>query len=62
MHDLQIVFVIEFIARKDAELVSGAKESDRDHQGADKSEGVRLREGKIVRHLKTSIQERANSR
>lgn len=32
--------VIEFVDRKNAKLVSGPEECDRDHQGAGKLEGV----------------------
>ncbi|MUZ60124.1 hypothetical protein GOZ86_15595 [Agrobacterium vitis] len=45
MHDLQIVFVVEFVARQNAELVTGPKERDRNHQGAGKLEGMVLRKG-----------------
>ncbi|QTG17118.1 hypothetical protein G6M86_27885 (plasmid) [Agrobacterium tumefaciens] len=47
MHDLQIVFVIEFVARENAELVAGPEKCDRDHEGTGKLEGVVLGEGKI---------------
>nr|QEG97632.1 hypothetical protein AgrTiKerr108_00109 [Agrobacterium tumefaciens] len=59
MHDLQIVFVVEFVARQNAELVTGPKERDRNHQGAGKLEGMVLRKGKIGVHLKAPSLERA---
>ena len=48
--DFQIVLVVEFVARQDAELVAGAEEGHRDHEVAGKLESVALRKGKIVRH------------
>ncbi|NSZ19733.1 hypothetical protein K4831_22310 (plasmid) [Agrobacterium vitis] len=42
--------VIEFVARKDAELVAGPEKRDRDHKGAGKLEGVVLCEGEICVH------------
>nr|WP_141685945.1 hypothetical protein [Agrobacterium tumefaciens]QEG97230.1 hypothetical protein AgrTiCFBP2178_00105 [Agrobacterium tumefaciens] len=59
MHDLQIVFVVEFVARQNAELVTGPKERDRNHQGAGKLEGMILRKGKIGVHLGAPSLERA---
>jgi len=55
MHDLQIVFVIEFVARQNAELVAGPEKRDRDHQDAGKLEGVVLRKGKIGVHLRLHL-------
>lgn len=55
MHDLQIVFVIEFVARQNAELVAGPEQGDRNHQGAGKLEGVVLRKGKIGVHLRLHL-------
>ena len=37
MHDLKIVFVIEFVGRKDAELVSGFEQGDGNHEDAGKA-------------------------
>lgn len=62
VHDLQIVFVIEFVGRKDAEFVAGFEQSDGDHQVIAEVEGVRLGEGKIVCHFKVLHRKRANSR
>lgn len=62
MHDLKIVFVIEFVGRKDAEFVAGFEQGDRDHQVIAEVEGVRLGEGKIVCHVQVLHRKRANSR
>ncbi|SOC48097.1 hypothetical protein SAMN05892877_13813 [Rhizobium subbaraonis] len=62
MHDLKIVFVIEFVGRKDAEFVTGFEQGDRDHQVVAEVEGVRLGERKIVCHLEVLHRKRANSR
>ncbi|WP_245435121.1 hypothetical protein [Rhizobium anhuiense] len=62
MHDLEIVFVIEFVGRKDAEFVSGFEKGDGDHQVVAEVEGMRLSEGKIVRHVRVLHRKRANSR
>ena len=62
MHDLKIVFVIDFVGRKDAVFAVDREQCDRDHQVAGKLECVGLCEGKIVRHLRGSIRERADSR
>lgn len=55
MHDLQIVFVIEFVARKNAELVAGFEQRDWNHKGAGKLEGVVLRKRKIGVHLRLHL-------
>jgi hypothetical protein len=60
MHDLKIVFVVELVARKDAELVTGPEQCDRNHERAGKLEGMVLGEGKILRHQKAPSLERAN--
>ena len=39
MHDLQIVFIVEFVARQNAELVAGPEQRDWNHQGAGELEG-----------------------
>ncbi len=62
MHDLKIVIVIEFVGREDAELVAGSEKGDGHHQIIAKVEGVRLGEGKIVRHVEMLHRKRANSR
>ncbi|NTA19723.1 hypothetical protein [Agrobacterium tumefaciens] len=59
MHDLQIVFVIEFVARQNAELVARPEERNWNHQGTGKLEGVILRKGKIGVHLRAPSLERA---
>ncbi|NTI78826.1 hypothetical protein G6L79_33220 [Agrobacterium rhizogenes] len=59
MHDYQIVFVIEFVARENAELVAGPEERDRNHQSSGKLKGVVLGKGKIGVHLKAPSLERA---
>lgn len=55
MHDLQIVFVIEFVARQNAELVAGPEQCDRNHEGAGELEGVVLRKRKIGVHLRLHL-------
>ena len=55
MHDLQIVFVIEFVARQNAELVAGPEQRDWNHQGAGELEGVGLRKRKIGVHLRLHL-------
>jgi len=47
---LDIVVFIEFVGRQDAEFGTGAKENDRDHQGAGEIERVRPSESEIVGH------------
>lgn len=42
--DLKIVVIIEFVARKDAELVAGFEKSDRHHKSARERVSVRLSE------------------
>ena len=60
MHDLQIVFVIEFVARKDAELISRLEERDRNHENAGKRKCVALCECKILCHVRNLRPERAD--
>lgn len=55
MHDLQVVFVIEFVARQNAELVAGPEQRDWNHQSASKLEGVVLRKRKIGVHLRLHL-------
>lgn len=62
VHDLKIVFVIEFVGRKDAEFVAGFEQGDRNHQIIAEVEGVRLGERKIMCHLEVLHRRRANSR
>ena len=52
--------VIEFVARKNAELVSGPEERDRHHEGAGKCECVALSECKIPCHVRNLRPERAD--
>lgn len=59
MHDLQIVFVIEFVARHNAELVAGSEQRDWNHLRAGELEGAVLRKGKIGVHLRVPSSERA---
>lgn len=46
--DLQIVFIVEFVARKDAEFFAGPEKRDRNYKCAGELEGVVLRKPKIV--------------
>ncbi|WP_315975236.1 hypothetical protein [Phyllobacterium zundukense] len=46
--DLQIVFMVAFLARKDAELFAGSEKRDRNYKSAGELEGVVLRKPKIV--------------
>lgn len=62
VHDLQIVFVIEFVGRKDAEFVPGSEQSDGDHQVIAEVESVQLGEREIVCHGEKLHRKRANSR
>lgn len=59
--DLDIVTFVEFVGRQDAEFGTGAKENDRDHQGAGEIERVRPSESEIVGHGGGSIRERGRS-
>ncbi len=52
--------VIEFVARENAEHVSGPEERDRDHQGAGECESVALSECKILCHVRNLRPERAD--
>ena len=60
MHDLQIVVVIEFVARQNAELVAGPEQRDWNHQGADECESVALSECKFLCHVRILRPERAD--
>ena len=62
VHDLKIVFVIDFVGRKDAEFAARFEQGDRDHQIVAEVEGVRLGERKIVCHVRVLHRKRANSR
>ena len=48
--DLDIVGLVEFVGRQDAELGAGTEENDRDHQGAGEIERVRPSASEIVGH------------
>jgi hypothetical protein len=52
MHDLQIVFVIEFVAPQNAELVARPEERNWNHQSTGKLEGVVLCKEEIGVHLR----------
>ncbi len=52
--------VVEFVARENAELVSGPEKRDRDHQGAGKCESVALSECKILCLVRNLRPERAD--
>ena len=60
MYDLKIVFVIEFVGRKDAEFVAGFEQGDGNHEDAGKRKCVALGECKILCHVRNLRQERAN--
>lgn len=60
MHDLKIVFVIEFVGRKDAEFVPGFEQSDGNHEDAGKRKCVALCECKILCHVRNLRPERAD--
>ncbi len=62
VNDLKIVFVIEFVGRKDAEFVAGFEQGDGNHQIVAEVESVRLGEREIVCHLEVLHRKRANSR
>ena len=47
--DIEVVAIIDLVARNDAVLAAGAEEGDGNHQGPGEVEGVVLGEGKIVR-------------
>ncbi|WP_155737429.1 hypothetical protein [Agrobacterium tumefaciens] len=55
MDNLQVVLFIEFVARKNTELVAGPEECDRNHEGAGKLEGVGLRKRKIGVHVRLHL-------
>ena len=60
MHDLKIVFVIEFVGRKDAEFVAGFEQGDGNHENAGKRKCVALGECKILCHVRNLRPERAD--
>lgn len=62
MHDLEIVAGVELVGGQNAVFPVDFEDCDGDHQIPAELEGVGLCEGKIVRHLRGSIRERANSR
>lgn len=60
MHDLKIVFVIEFVGRKDAEFVAGFEQCDGNHKNAGKRKCVALGECKILCHVRNLRPEQAD--
>ncbi len=60
MYDLKIVFVVEFVGRKDAEFVAGFEQGDGNHEDAGKRKCVALGECKILCHVRNLRPERAN--
>jgi len=60
MHDLKIVFVIEFIGRKDAEFVAGFEQCHWNHEDAGKRKCVALGECKILCHVRNLRPEQAD--
>lgn len=62
MDDLEVVACVDLVRGKDAIFAIDFEDGDRDHQVARKLEGVGLCEREIMRHLRGSIWERANSR
>ena len=58
--DLKIVVIIEFVARKDAELVAGFEQGDGNHEDAGKRKCVALGECKILCHVRNLRPERAD--
>mgnify|MGYP006894115599 CR=1 FL=1 len=60
VHDLKIVFVIEFVGRKDAEFVPGFEQGDGNHEDAGKRKCVALGECKILCHVRNLRTERAD--
>lgn len=60
--DLKVIARVDLVRRKDAVFTVDFEDGDRDHQVAGKLEGVGLCKRKIVRHVRGSILERANSR
>jgi len=60
MHDLKIVFVIEFVGRKDAEFVAGFEQGDGNHEDAGKRKCVALCECQILCHVRNLRPERAD--
>ncbi len=60
MYDLKIVFVVEFVGRKDAEFVAGFEQGDGNHEDAGKRKYVALGECKILCHVRNLRPERAD--
>ncbi|WP_235916834.1 MULTISPECIES: hypothetical protein [Alphaproteobacteria] len=60
MHDLKIVFIIEFVGRKNAELVAGFEKCHRNHEDTGKRKCVPLGECKILCHVRNLRPERAD--
>lgn len=51
---------VQFVARKNTELVAGSEERDRDHQGPSECESVSLSECKILCHVRNLRPEQAD--
>lgn len=62
MDDLEVVACVDLVGGEYAIFAIDFEDGDRDHQVAGKLESVRLCEREVVRHLRGSIRERANSR
>jgi hypothetical protein len=60
--DLQIVFIVAFLARKDAELFAGSENCDRNYKSAGELEGVVLRNPRWLFLRGSRIQRRDNGR
>jgi hypothetical protein len=60
--DFEVVARVDLVGRQDAIFTIDLEDGDGDHQVLGKLEGVGLCEGKIVRHARGSIGERADSR
>ncbi len=60
MYDLKIVFVVEFVGRKDAEFVAGFEQGDGNHEDAGKRKCVALGECKILCYVRNLRPERAD--
>ena len=60
VHDLKIVFVIEFVGRKDAEFAAGFEQCHWNHEDAGKRKCVALSECKILCHVRNLRPERAD--
>lgn len=62
MNDRKVIIGVDLVRGQHAVFYVDFEDGDRDHEVAGELEGVGLSEGKIVRHVRGSIWERANSR